>query len=106
MVCASACQCEVELVKCIKISSVLPPPVQDDQTALHIASRKGHDRIVEILLRREADVNHQERVRLPVYVSLVITHCISFPGLNFININVKVSQLISINLFCETYHSL
>ena len=59
-------------MKCIKISSVLPPPVQDGQTALYIASRKGHDRIVELLLRREADVNHQERVRLPVRVSLVI----------------------------------
>ena len=82
-------------MKCILFNFFCSPsPVQDGQTALYIASRKGHDQIVELLLRREADVNHQERVRLPVRVSLVIKHCISFSGLNFINIfilNVKIS---------------
>ena len=38
--------------------------VQDGQTALYIACKKGYDQIVELLLRREADVNHQTKVRL------------------------------------------
>ena len=44
--------------------SCSPLHVQDGQTALHIASWFGHDQIVEFLLRREADVNHQMSVRL------------------------------------------
>ena len=42
--------------------------LQDGQTALFAASRKGHDRIVELLLRREADVNHHTKVRLLMLV--------------------------------------
>ena len=38
--------------------------VKDGQTALSIACKEGHDQIVELLLRREADVNHQTKVRL------------------------------------------
>ena len=41
-----------------------PLYVQDNQTPLFIACRKGHDRIVELLLMRKADVNHQAKVRL------------------------------------------
>ena len=41
-----------------------PLCAQDGQTALYIASYKGHDQIVELLLRREADVNHQIKVKL------------------------------------------
>ena len=37
--------------------------VQDGETALFIASRNGHDQIVELLLKKEADVNHQTKVR-------------------------------------------
>ena len=37
--------------------------VQDVQTALYIASKAGHDQIVELLLRRDANVNHQMKVR-------------------------------------------
>ena len=37
--------------------------VQTGQTALFIASRNGHDKIVELLLKKEADVNHQMKVR-------------------------------------------
>lgn len=38
--------------------------VQEGNTALYGASWKGHDQIVEMLLRREADVNHQKKVRM------------------------------------------
>ena len=37
--------------------------VQDGQTALYVASKNGHDRIVEELLKRQVDVNHQMKVR-------------------------------------------
>ena len=43
--------------------SCSPLHVQGGQTALYIASKKGYDQIVELLLRREADVNHQTKVR-------------------------------------------
>ena len=39
-------------------------PVQDGHTALYFASDNGHEQVVELLLRREADVNHQTKVRL------------------------------------------
>ena len=35
---------------------------QDGQTALYVASKKGYNKIVEALLNREADVNHQTKV--------------------------------------------
>ena len=35
---------------------------QDGQTALYVASKKGYSKIVEALLNREADVNHQTKV--------------------------------------------
>ena len=38
--------------------------LQTGLTALYIASWKGHDQIVEFLLKRETNVNHQEKVRL------------------------------------------
>ena len=46
------------------VLSCSPLHVQDGETALYIASSKGHDQIVELLLRREADVNHQTKVSL------------------------------------------
>ena len=48
--------------------SCSPLHVQNGQTALFIASWKGHDQIVELLLRREANVNHQIKVRLLMLV--------------------------------------
>ena len=45
------------------LMTYLPLYVQDSQTPLYIASKKGHDQIVELLLRRKADVNHQKKVR-------------------------------------------
>ena len=47
--------------------------VQTGQTALYIASLEGHDQIVELLLRREADVNHQIKVR-PLMLVCVLLH--------------------------------
>ena len=38
--------------------------VQDGQTALYTASKKGHDQIVEELFMRGADVNHQTKVSI------------------------------------------
>ena len=37
--------------------------VQDGRTALYVASKHGHDRIVEELLKRQVDLNHQTKVR-------------------------------------------
>ena len=51
--------------------------VQDGQTALFIASRKGHGQIVELLLRREANVNHQTKVRR----LLLLCMCVCAPPL-------------------------
>ena len=47
---------------------------QDGQTALFAASRKGHAQIVELLIKREADVNHQTKVRPLVLVC--VSHCV------------------------------
>ena len=43
-----------------------------NEIVCNITSRKGHDQIVELLLRKEADVNHQTKVRplLLVHVPL------------------------------------
>ena len=47
--------------------------VQNGQTALYIASGNGHDQIVELLLKKEADVNHQTKVR-PLMLASVFLH--------------------------------
>ena len=52
--------------------SCSPLHVQDGKTALYIASWNGHDHIVELLLRREANVNHQTKVRPLMLVLCVI----------------------------------
>ena len=36
--------------------------VQDGQTALYIASNNGHGEIVKLLLKREADMDHETKV--------------------------------------------
>jgi len=38
--------------------------VQDGRTALYVASKNGHDCIVEELLKRQVDLNHQTKVRI------------------------------------------
>ena len=48
-----------------------PLYVQDNQTPLYIACKEGRNQIVELLLRRKADVNHQEEVRF-----LMLSVCI------------------------------
>ena len=52
----------------------LAPPyhVQDGQTALYIACKEGHDQIVELILKKEADVNHQTKVRLLMLVCVLL----------------------------------
>ena len=47
--------------------------VQDGLTALFIASRNGHDQIVELLLKKEVDLNHQTKVR-PLMLVCVFLH--------------------------------
>ena len=53
--------------------SCSPLHVQNGQTALFIASRNGHDQIVELLLKKEVDVNHQTKVR-PLTLVCVFLH--------------------------------
>jgi len=48
----------------------LPLHIQKGSTPLCIASQKGHSNIVEELLRREADVNHQTKVKIHIVESL------------------------------------
>ena len=55
----------------------LPLHLQDGQTAFFIACRKGHNQIVELLLRREADVNHQTKVRLLMSSMCILHYCTS-----------------------------
>ena len=50
--------------------SYSPLYVQDGETALYNASSNGQGQIVEFLLRREANVNHQTRVSLFVLVCM------------------------------------
>jgi len=59
--------------------SCSPLHVQDGQTALYIASWKGHDQIVELLLRREADVNHQTKVRPLMLVCVCVCSSTATP---------------------------
>ena len=47
--------------------------VQDGQTALYIASKGGHDKIVELLLRRDTNVNHQTKVSFSCSVCVFYT---------------------------------
>ena len=56
--------------------SCSPLHVQDGETALFIASRKGHDQIVELLLRREADVNHHTKVSLFMLACVCVCVCV------------------------------
>ena len=48
----------------LNVPSLILIHVQTGQTPLYIASWEGHDQIVELLLKKEADVNHQIKVRL------------------------------------------
>ena len=52
--------------------SYSPLHVQDGQTALYNASWKGHDQIVNLLLGREANVNHQTKVRSLMLVCVLL----------------------------------
>ena len=52
--------------------SCSPLHIQTGQTALHIASWKGHDQIVELLVKKEVDVNNQIKVRPLMLVCLFL----------------------------------
>jgi len=75
------CQCKVALLQVIRgkifmcfSTSVLFLSllhIQNGQTALFIASKKGHTEVTELLLRRDADVNHHTKVRLILLVAQI-----------------------------------
>ena len=65
--------------------------VQTGQTALYIASRKGHDQTVELLLRREVNVNHQTKVRPPMLVCV----CSFVRSVNVKTTCITMSKVIS-----------
>ena len=48
---------------CVTLDSV-----QDGSSALHIAAKEGHSRVVEMLLEADADLNVKNDVRIPCYV--------------------------------------
>ena len=54
--------------------------VQDGQTALVIASKEGRDQIVELLLRRDANVNHQTKVRLLMFRVCILHNSVPLCG--------------------------
>ena len=68
----------------------LSPPyhVQTGQTALYIASFKGLDQIVELLLKKEVDVNRQEKVRPLMLVCVFLNEKLS-------SFNVKNTRLVT-----------
>ena len=43
-----------------------PPPLQDGETALHWAARRGHSTTVEVLLAAGADVKATDKVGVGV----------------------------------------
>ena len=71
--------------------SCSPLHVQTGQTPLSIASRNGHDQIVELLLRREVNVNHQTKVRPPMLVCV----CSFMRSVNVKNTCITMSKVIS-----------
>ena len=66
-------------------SILLPLHVQDGRTPLYIASWKGHGQILELLLGREADVNHQTKVKPLMLVCVHVCVC-SFTRSDFFNV--------------------
>ena len=74
---------------------ILLPLVQNGQTALYIASRDGHNQIVELLLRREVDVNHQTKVRLLILVCVFLhEEC------NFFNVKNTCITMSKVSVMC------
>ena len=55
----------------LQVLSCSPLYVQDGQTALYIAAKEGHTQVAEVLLSREADVNHLTKVRLILLVTQI-----------------------------------
>ena len=58
--------------------SCSPLHVQTGRTALFIASDKDHVQIVELLLKKEAEVNHQEKVRPLMLVCVFLNEKLFF----------------------------
>ena len=72
--------------------SCSPLHVQDGHTALFFASSNGHDQIVELLLRREANVNHQTKVSLFMLVCVCVcsfTRSVIFFNVKYTCITMK-----------------
>ena len=59
----------------LQVLSCSPLYVQDGQTALYIAAKEGHTQVAEVLLSREANVNHQTKVKLILLVTQINRKC-------------------------------
>ena len=69
----------LELSEGFKCSSIVVVKcnlyLQNGRTALCIASWDGHEKIVQLLLRRKADVNHQTMVRFQLAWLAIVIAC-------------------------------
>ena len=66
--------------------------MQDGCTALYLASMKGHVKVVELLLKRNADVNICDKVRYSFYHQAVQCSCVCFTNYDHVQWHFSSGQ--------------